>query len=269
MASKKTMPPSVQYQQSLYQQKLARARSVRRPGLVAYSESVNPITGEQFTSNDIASKMKRLNAWLKSNDRDFWDQHFAVQASRPAKATVGSTSRPQPVQSRAQSSTLLVQDTSRKYWEALPSKSRMSEIFAVPSEDDAPSMTAAITFGGFDQAKVISSIVLEVLVDCKSTDEIVGHLAVVENDPTDQTITDGLIFGLRYGSTELTSGRRFLKLSVEAGANLGSALAGKRIILKRSSASQQIFLRKWVEYTVVYTAPEFVTGQVMNLAHLP
>ncbi|ARH56472.1 coat protein [Black currant leaf chlorosis associated virus] len=267
--NKKQMPASVQFQQTLYQQKLARARVVKRPGLLAYNEVTNPATGEPFAGVDLASKMKRLNAWLKSNDKDYWDQHFAVQANRPAAKVVRKSPQGAPGPSTSSTTRVLPEgEVVRKYWEVIPGKTRMDEVFGKPTDDGEVSYFAELDFSKFSLEKPISQIVLEILVDCKTTDEIVGHVAVVEVDSTDQTISDGLIFGSRYGSAELTSGRKFLKLSVPEGSTLESATCGKRVIVKRKTCDQQVFLRRWVEYTVQCTNPEFSTGKVVKLAHL-
>ncbi|QID59001.1 putative coat protein [Camellia yellow ringspot virus] len=266
--NKRPMPAAVQFSQRLYQEKLARARAVKRPGLTPYSETIDPRTGEPFPSSDLASKNKRINAWLKSNDKDYWVQHFAVQVDRPTPETKVSGNAGPSTQRAISKDPKRVEGVVRRYWEVIPGKTRMDEIFGAPVEGKEAPLAAELEFSKFSCEKLISRILIEIIVDCKVTDEIVGHVAVVETESTDQPITDGLIFGTRYGSAELTSGRKFFELSVSDGATLESALFGKRVIVKRKTDRQQVFLRRWVEYIVQCTHPEFSTGKVVKLAHL-
>jgi len=256
-SGKKAMPPAQQHQYSLYNAKIKRARQVKLDGVPAFSETKNPTTGEVFTKVDIAAKMRRVNAYLKSHDREYWDSHFSVQENRPSKKAVAGPSVPKerPPKEAGKSVT---------YWEVYPSQTRMTEVF---SGDQTESYHVQVGFDHFDQTKEISKIYLEICVDGDTADAIVGHVAVLDMDAEDTTITDGVFFG--SGRTcELVTGRRFFRVDVSPGSTLKSTLERRQIVIKRKSVNQPILLRRWVEYTIPQSAPDLRTVTVVGLASL-
>jgi len=257
MSGKKAMPPAQQHQYLLYNAKIKRAKQVRIEGVLPFSETKNPTTGEVFTKLDIASKMKRVNAYLKSHDRDYWNAHFSVQENRPSKTvSAGPSSSEDPPKREAGKSVT--------YWEVFPSRSRMTEVF---SGDQVNANHIQIGFDSFDQNKEVSKIYLEICVDGDTSDFIVGQIAVLDVDTEDTAITDGVFFG--SGRTgELVTGRRFFRVDVSPGSTLRSIFDGRQIVIRRKLVDRPILLRRWVEYKIPQSAPDVRTVMVVGLATL-
>jgi len=258
MSGKKAMPPAQQHQYSLYNAKIKRAKQVRLEGVLPFSEVKNPTTGEAFTKVDIASKMKRVNAYLKSYDRDYWNAHFSVQEKKQPKVALAAPS------SSSESSPRREVNKSVTYWEVFPSHTRMTEVF---SGDQVSANHIQIGFDSFDHNKEVSKVYLEICVDGDTADSIVGQIAVLDIDTEGTAITDGVFFG--SGRTgELVTGRRFFRVDMAPGSTLRSAFEGRQIVIRRKSVGQPILLRRWVEYKIPQSAPDVRTVMVVGLATL-
>lgn len=246
------MPELVKAQLESYSKKLRRAGKVSAqkqkldPSFAAFSEKVNPLTGQPHADMSMSAKVRRINNWLKVNDRDHWNTNFRVVNDATAKPSSSGTKVPK----KKSGGTTTVKDTSSKevsYWVCVPEQSKI-EIFKEEHARETPPIVE-VDFSALKPSKEgdkLLSIMLEI-------DFIGGNLS----DKGRATLLRkgvplevGNFLGGTFTSTNLVAGVNKVTIRAKDGSitTIDDLLKDLMVCIYRVDDTSNVFIRKWANY---------------------
>nr|QTW98880.1 coat protein [Black mulberry idaeovirus] len=249
--SKKTMPPLVKAQSELYTRKLNRALKVSAnlkkldASFKAFSEALNPDTGEPHADNSMPAKVKRVNTWLKNFDREYWNNQFSNHIPRPKQFERGSPSGRKIPAEEAVFTRKDVQKSIKtiSYWVCSPENS--TKKILTKDEDEI----VEIQFSELvpqRSADTVVSILLEInVVGGAIADK--GRVAILEKSAE---VKVDYLLGSPYETINLVSGvnKVNLRSMKDTEVSISTLLNERKVCIFRSDESSSFYIRKWANF---------------------